>query len=166
MSHDKAGHKVKYKIKKFNSEKALESRETDDPEPDEVSEFEKNVFLNEGIGAIWDLTTGLAAPTEYNNANATIGVGNGTTSEDSAQGGLQGGSTSYQGMDTGYPSRSSTTVTFYSTFGGTEAKFAWEEFTVSNANDNTGENINRKVSAQGTKAAGTTWEIEIQLTIA
>lgn len=157
---DKAGHEAKFKLKKYNTRDSQDKRE-----PDEILEFEDNVFLDEGIGAIWDLATGLGSPNVFNNTNTNIGVGNGTTAEDSTQTGLQGGSTAFASMDTGYPSRSGTTVTFYCTFGGTEANFAWEELTVVNDVDDTGLNINRKAKSMGTKVSGQEWEVEVQLTI-
>ena len=160
MNLDEAGHEAKFRIKKYNTDEARRTGE-----PDEISEFKDNVFLEEGIGAIWDLATGLGSPTVFNEANSYIGVGNGTASEDATHSGLQGGSTFYKGMDTGFPSRSGTTITWRATFGDTEANFSWEEFTVANGSSDTALNINRKQSSQGTKSSGATWELEVKLTI-
>lgn len=160
MSKDKAGHEAKFKIRKFNTKEAKESGE-----PDEISEFEDNVFLDEGIGAIWDAITGLSSPTVFSEANTYLGVGDGTATEDSTHTGLQGANTSYISVDAGYPSRSGTTVTWRATFTGTDANFDWKEFTVANGSSDAAININRKQSGQGTKSSGSTWELEVQLTI-
>ena len=131
-----------------------------------VSEFEQNVLLNEGINnVLLPALCGTSSPTVYDNANANLGVGSdGTTSESASQTGLQGASTAFAAMDTGYPSVGSQTATWQATFGGTEANQDWKEFTVVNAVDDTGDNLNRKVSDQGTKASGQTWVLTLEIT--
>jgi len=121
-----------------------------------------NVFLNSGIGEIWDLVTGTSA-NHFDNANSQLGVGDGTTAEDPTQTDLQGVSTAYVGMDTGYPSRTAQTLSFRSTFDGATANFAWEECVVKHAVSAIC--INRKVQSMGTKASGTTWVLTLDLTI-
>ena len=130
------------------------------------SRFERNVFLNEGIQQIWDDVCGLATVTKWDNANARVGVGDDSaTAEDATQTGLIGTNTAFASMDSGYPTRTDQTVDFRGTFGGTEANFAWEEFTVDNgATDDI--NLCRKLSSQGTKTSGQTWILTISLTIA
>ncbi len=127
--------------------------------------IEGNLLLNEGINAMLTL---LAAGTEtaYNNANARIGVGDSTTAEAASQTGLQAATNFlYKAMDAGYPTfGTNQQIVFRSTFGGTEANFAWNEFTVDNGPTPT-KNLNRKVSAQGTKASGQTWQITLTITI-
>ncbi len=133
-------------------------------QPYKVSEVEGNIGLNEGIAELLDLACGLGTPTAYNNANARVGVGDSTTAEAATQTGLLGTNTAFKAMDATYPSRSAQTVSFRGTFGGTEANFAWQEFTVDNgATPN--KNLVRKVSAQGTKTSGQTWELTIQITM-
>lgn len=135
-------------------------------QPYEVSEFEGNLLLNEGIGELLDLLCGLGAPTAFSNANARLGVGDSSTAEAATQTGLQAASNkTYKAMEAAYPSRTNQTVTFRSVFGGTDANYAWNEFTVVNAADDTGKNLNRKVSAQGTKASGQTWTLDLTLTL-
>lgn len=126
--------------------------------------FEGNVCLNEGIQAFEDLLAGLSSPTPWNNANARVGVGESSVSESATHTGLQGASKVFKGMDTGFPSRSNQTVTWRGTFGGAEANQAWNEFTVVNASSDTGTNLNRKVSAQGTKTSGQTWILSVSIT--
>jgi hypothetical protein len=128
------------------------------------SEIAGNVLLNEGIALLLDLLIG-AGGTAYNNANARIGVGESSTAEAASQTGLQGSTLTYRTMETSYPSRSGQTVTWRAVFGSSEANNAWNEFTVVNAGSDTGTNLNRKVSAQGTKASGQVWTVDISLTI-
>jgi len=45
-----------------------------------------------------------------------------------------------------------------------DANYDWNEFTVANANSNAGDNLNRKTSTQGTKAAGQTWTLDLTIT--
>ena len=130
------------------------------------SEFKGNVLLNEGINnVLTQVLAGLSSPTVYDEANASLGVGtDGTTSESASQSGLQGGTTTHKGMSSGYPSASSQTITWQSEFGGTEGSHDWKEFTVVNGADDTGDNLNRKVSDQGSKADGQTWTLTLEIT--
>lgn len=135
-------------------------------QPFETSEFDGNLFLNEGIGEMLDLAFGLGTPTAYNNANARLGVGDSSTAEAATQTGLQAVTNkTYKAMEAGYPQRSNQTVTLRSIFGANDANYAWNEFTVVNAADDTGKNFNRKVSAQGTKAVGQVWTLDLTLTV-
>lgn len=128
------------------------------------SEIEGNVLLNEGIQLLLDLLIG-AGGTAYNNANARIGVGESSASESAAHTGLQGSTTTFRAMESGYPQRSGQTVTWRAVFGADDANNAWNEFTVVNAASDSGVNLNRRVSAQGTKASGQTWTVDVSLTI-
>ncbi len=124
----------------------------------------EDVFLNEGINAIWTLVCG-GSETAFNNSNARVGVGNGTATEDATQTGLQGTSTAFAAMDTGYPTfGSDQKAMFKGTFGDGQAEFAWEEFTVDNgATPN--KNLHRKVVSKGTKPTGETWVLTIELSL-
>jgi hypothetical protein len=130
------------------------------------SVFEGNVLLNEGINnVLWPLVLNTASPSPYDNANARIGVGDGTTAATASQTGLQGTNKTFKGMDTGYPSSGSQKATWQSTFTGTEANHGWQEFTVVNAVDDTGDNLNRRVSDQGSKAEGQEWILVLEITL-
>ena len=153
-------HKTKWIISKFKSDDDFKKNK-----PFERVEIDGNLFLNEGIGEIWDLACGLSTPTAFNNANARIGVGDGTVAEDAAQTGLQGTNKAFVGMEAGYPQRSGNTVTFRSVFDGDTGNFSWQEFTIVNGADDTAVNMNRKVSNQGTKASGQTWTIDLQVSL-
>lgn len=127
------------------------------------SVFEGNVLLNEGITALLNLLTG-ETETAYSNANAYLGVGESTTAAAASQTGLQGSSKTYKAMESGYPSISGQTVTFRSVFGADDANNAWQEFTVVNASSDAGDNLNRKVDDQGTKASGQSWTLDLEIT--
>lgn len=130
------------------------------------SVIDGNILLAEGIGEVWDLVCGLGSPIAFSNANAYIGVGDSTTAESAAHTDLQAASNkTYKAMSATYPQRSGTTVTFQSAFASGDANYAWQEFTVSNTSAGTGKNLNRKVSAQGTKASGQTWTVQLQITL-
>jgi hypothetical protein len=116
--------------------------------------FEGNLGLNEGLQELIDIVCGLGTPTKWDNANARLGVGNSNTAADATQNGLQGATKTFKAMDTGYPSRSAQTAEWRATYGSAEGNHAWEEFTVVNAADDTGDNLNRKVESKGTKVSG------------
>jgi hypothetical protein len=61
--------------------------------------------------------------------------------------------------------RSAQTITWRAVFASGDANYAWNEFTIVNASTDTGTNLNRKTSAQGTKASGQTWTLDVTLTI-
>lgn len=131
----------------------------------EAPVIQGNLALNEGIAELLLLLTGGTA-TAYNNTNARIGVGDSSTAESASQTGLQAATNKlWKAMDATYPTIASQTVTFKSTFGTSEANFAWNEFTVVNASDDTGDNLNRKVSAKGTKVSGETWIAQVDITV-
>lgn len=135
-------------------------------DPFEVSRIPYNSLLNEGIGAMWDLICGLGSPTAFSAANARIGVGDSSTAAAATQTALQATTNKlFKAMESGYPSRSNQTVTFRSVFGAAEANFAWNEFSVANGADDTAVNMNRLVSAQGTKASGQTWTVDVAITL-
>ena len=123
-----------------------------------------NVLLNEGITALQNLLVG-NAETNFGNANAYIGVGDDATAAAASQTGLQAATNKlYKAMGASYPSIASQTTTWRSVFGSAEANFAWNEFTVANGSSDAADNLNRLVSAQGTKASGQTWTIDVAIT--
>ena len=129
-----------------------------------TSEIEGNLLLNEGIAELIDLLIGVTA-TAYNNANTRIGVGDSNTAASAEQTGLQAVTNKlWKGMESGYPANASQKVTFRSVFGSADANYSWQEFTVVNSADDAGDNLNRKVSDQGTKASGQTWTVDLEIT--
>lgn len=170
MIEEKATMKKKWTIRRYNSHQDFLDGNLPETIIDATgkvllgkSVFEGNVLLNEGIAELLLLLTGGTA-TAYSNANAYLGVGESTTAAAASQTGLSGSSKTYKGMETSYPSISSQTVTFRSIFGSADANNAWQEFTVVNASSDTGDNLNRKVDDQGTKASGQTWTLDLAIT--
>jgi len=133
---------------------------------EQFTEFEKNLFLNEGINELWTILCS-AGGTKFDNSNAYTGVGDSATAADATQTGLQAAVNKlYKAMEAGFPTYgTSQKATWKSSFGSAEANFAWNEFTVANGNSDAAKNLNRKVSAQGTKTSGQTWELTIELSI-
>lgn len=98
------------------------------------------------------------------NYTGTGGTGNGSyMTASAADTGLTGTAT-YKAMEATYPQIASQTTTWRSVFGTTDANLEWLEFTVGNANSNAGDNLNRRLSVQGTKAAGQTWTLDLAIT--
>ena len=126
--------------------------------------FEANVALNEGLQELIDIICGLGSPTEWDNTNARLGVGDSNAAEDAAQTGLQGSNKSFKAMDATYPQRSNQTAEWRATFGSAEGNHGWREFTVVNAADDSGKNLNRKTTDKGTKTSGETWTLSLKIT--
>ena len=134
------------------------------PHAYELRLIEGNLLLNEGITALQNLLIG-AAETAFNNANSYLGVGDSSTAASAGQTGLQASTNKlYKAMETSYPTISSQTTTWRSVFGSSEANFAWNEFTVASGNSDAADNLNRKVSAEGTKASGQVWTLDLAVT--
>jgi len=124
-----------------------------------------NLLLNEGINALWTLAAG-GSETAYNNANAELVVGDSSSAEAATQTDLQAATNKlFKAMDTGYPTYGTAQkITFRSSFAGGDANYAWNEFSVRNGNT-ANKNLNRKVSAQGTKTSGQTWQLTLEITL-
>jgi len=158
---EKATWRRVWTIRKYANDEAFAQGE-----PFEVARIDGNLLLNEGIGEMWDLICGLGTPTAFSNANARIGVGDSSTAAAATQTGLQASTNKlYKGMETSYPSRTGQTVTFRAVFGSAEANFAWNEFSIANGASDSAINLNRLVSAQGTKASGQTWTVDVAISL-
>lgn len=129
--------------------------------PYEVIEGEGNCLLNTGIDEMWDLIIGDSA-NHFSNAKAQIGVGDSSTAAVATQTDLLGDSKTYKGMETGYPTSTTQKATFKSSFGPTDANYAWEEWVVKHSDS--AKCLNRKVDAMGTKNGGT-WTLEVSITL-
>ncbi|MHB1418491.1 MAG: hypothetical protein ACYCX4_02725 [Bacillota bacterium] len=155
---DKGKWRADWKIEKYHGDAIPENLFA-------VEHIPGNLLLNDGITLLLNLLIG-AAGTAYNNANARIGVGDSTTAAAATQTGLQAAvNKAWKAMDATYPQVAGQTVTFRSTFGVAEANYAWKEFTVVNAADDTGTNLNRKVEDHGVKASGDSWVISLTISI-
>ncbi len=134
----------------------------------EHTDIDGNLLLEEGVSALSDLIAVGGAQTAWNNANARLGVGDSAVAEAASQTALQAAVNKlWKAMDATYPQKGTLAqrkTVWRSTFATTEANFAWNEFTVVNAVDDTGTNLNRKVSAQGTKPSTQTWVLTLEIT--
>ncbi len=135
--------------------------------PYEVIEMEHNALLNTGIDKIWDLVTGVASGAAhiYDNAAAQIGVGDSTVAAAATQTDLQAASTAtktYKAMEAGYPTSTTQKATFKSSFGSSDANYAWQEWVVKQGTSTVC--LNRKVESLGTKSSGT-WTLEVDITL-
>lgn len=148
----------------------IEKRESDvawlaGADPFDSVAFEGNLLLNEGIAEMWDLIIGAAA-TAFNNANSYLGVGDSATAAAATDTGLIAAvNEAYVAMEATYPQRTAETVDFRSVFDGSTGNFAWNEFSAANANSDAGDNMNRLVSAQGTKTTGQSWTLTLSITL-
>lgn len=104
------------------------------------------------------------AVTAYNNANAYLAAGDGTTAFAATQTDLQGTNKTRKAMDATYPTRSTNVLTFRSTFATGDANYAWEEWGVFNASSG-GTMLSRKVEALGTKASTQSWQFTATITV-
>ena len=134
--------------------------------PDEIVKIKKNLLLNEGINQLWTILCS-SGGTKFDNSNAYLGVGDSSTAAAASQTGLQASTNKlYKAMDSGFPTYGTLQkATFQSTFGESEANFAWNEFTVANGNSDSATNLNRKVESAGTKSGGT-WELTLEIELA
>jgi hypothetical protein len=166
---DLAKHKTKWTIEKFKGDfKTREEAIAAGAELLETLEFEDNLLLNEGINWAWQaLCSGGTSMTLFDNGHAYIGVGDSNTAEAATQTGLQASTNkTYKAMDASYPTYgSSQQAVWRSTFGSSDANYAWNEITVANGSSDASVNLNRKVQSMGTKASGTTWVATLTITL-
>lgn len=139
------------------------------PEPFEVIEREGNLLTYGGASILWGLLIGEGLTT-FANANAHIGVGDGTAAAGATQTDLQGTNKTRKSMDSTYPQHTDGTgassnaqVVFRATFGAGDANHGWKEWGVFNASS-AGRMLNRKAEDLGTKASGT-WTLTITLSL-
>lgn len=159
------GWKAQWRVDKYHGDLPT-GKDRKDHKPYEVIEREGNLLLREGIGEMWDLITGVGG-TAYSEANARIGVGNGNAVAVDTQTALQGGSTAFKAMESGYPTSAESpdvSAIFRSSFASGEGNFAWEEWSIDNGSS-PNKNLNRKAESLGTKVSGTTWVFTVTLTL-
>ncbi len=155
--HDSLKYRTRWTLRKYADEAA---RLAD--KPYDVMVVDGNMLLNAGIALLWDLAVG-AGGTAWGNASARIGVGDSTTAEAAGQSGLQAAANkTYKAMAASYPQRSGQKMTWRAVFQAADANFDWREFVV----DNGATALNRKVQNLGTKAAGSEWTLDVEITLA
>ena len=95
--------------------------------------------------------------TNYNNTNARLGVGDSSTAFADTQTDLQAATNKLRkAMEATFPTRSVREITWKSSFGASEANWAWLENGVFNA-ASAGEMLARDVENLGTKASPAVW---------
>lgn len=157
---DRLRYGTEWKIRRWRSEKDHRSG----ADPYSVSEFKKNLLLNEGINELFTLICS-SSGTKFDNTNARLGVGNSNAAEGAGQTALQGGTTTFKAMDGGFPTYgTSQKATWRATFQAGDGNHSWDEFTVDNGAA-ANKNLNRKVSAQGVKTNGQVWELTLEITL-
>lgn len=121
-----------------------------------ITDAGRNHLVQAGIGA---------GVTAFNNANAYIGVGDSSTAFAAGQTDLQAATNKLRkAMDATYPSGAANVITFRSTFGTSDANFAWNEWGTFNASSGS-TMLNRKVESLGTKTNTQTWQFTVTLTV-
>lgn len=99
-------------------------------------------------------------------STAHLGVGDSNTAFAASQTDLQASTNRLRkAMDASYPTRSSGTLTFRSTFNTAEANWAWAEWGVFDA-ASSGIMYGRKVEALGAKTSAQTWQLTATVTVA
>ena len=166
QSKEIVNHKTRITIEKFANDEAVKKGISYDKSVLDafLNPEDNNMLVNAGINAFTNLLAG-AGGTAFNNANSYIGVGDSSTAESAAQTDLQAATNKLRkAMNATYPlSGTSQKITFQADFTSAEANYAWNEFAVFNASS-AGTMLNRKVSSQGTKTAGQTWRITLEIT--
>jgi hypothetical protein len=136
-------------------------------DPFDVVESEGNLLLWNGMRGIWLGLWGSPVPYgPYNSTYAQIGVGDSSTAATASQTDLLGSNKTYIAMDSTYPQISGSTPpsnTYQSSFGSAQANYAWNEFVLKSTYNSYC--LNRKVQSLGTKTAGTTWVLQMILTM-
>lgn len=155
--HDTLKYRTRWTVRKY----ACEADRLADKPYDTVV-VDGNMLLNAGIALLWELAIGVGG-TAWNNANARLGVGDSTTAEAAGQTDLQAAvNKTYRPMAATYPQRSAQKVTWRAVFQAAHANYDWREFVV----DNGAIALNRKVQNLGTKAAGSEWTLDVEITLA
>ena len=109
-----------------------------------------------------DLIIGAGNP--YNSTGAYIGVGDSTTAFAVTQTDLQGANKHREAMKTGFPTRTTNTISFESRFEEADAVYTWNEVGLFN-DASSGTMLTRILASQGLKPNDEIWDYEIQLTI-
>jgi hypothetical protein len=131
-----------------------------------------------GASCLWQCligngtATGAQTLTYFNNGNAHAAVGDSSTAAAATQTDLQASTNKLRkAQDATYPQHTDATtsgaasIVFRSTFGSSDANFAWAEWAIFNGSSG-GRMLNRKVESLGTKASGSSWVLTLTLTLA
>jgi hypothetical protein len=150
----------RFRIKKFTSQADFEAGNAYDEH-----QIGENLLLNEGINELFTILCSTSSGTKFDNTNAYIGVGDSDTAAAATQTDLQATVNKlYVAMDAGFPTfGTDEEAVFQSTFGASDANFAWKEFTVANGSSGTAKNLDRLVQNEGTKTSGQIWQLSLTI---
>jgi len=124
-----------------------------------------NALTNEGINELLTILGSASSGTKFDNTNAYLAVGTGSGAADTGDTEATFTAIVPKAMEATFPTYGTfQKITFKSIYGSADANQAWDEFGVMNAST-AGKLLNRKVSAQGTKVAGQTWELTLEITL-
>lgn len=142
--------------------------------PAAVEEQEGNLLMYGGVSCLWEALIGATRTGNqlpFDNTNAYLGVGDSSTAEAATQTDLQASSNKLRkAMDATYPQHTDGTtsgaasIVYKSTFGTSDANFAWQEWGLFNGSS-AGRMLNRKVSSLGTKTSAASWAFTITLSL-
>ncbi len=131
-------------------------------------QHEGNILVNVGVTAIWRIIASIATvPGLYSNSLAKVCTGTGVGAAVFADSQATFTARVDKAMDGGYPQLANKNGTndlcaWKGTYGSADANQAWNEFGVLNG-DVTPVLLNRFVTSKGTKVAGETWTLEIDI---
>lgn len=181
LLHELAKWRVKFSIDKYVGDWTPEQIANGEAEYAKYERYESegNLLMNGGVSCLWQALigngTGTAGQTltYFNNGNAAIGVGDNNTAAAATQNDLQASTNKLRkAMDASNPAHTdgttsgSQSIQFKSTFGTSDANWAWEEWAVFNSpTAATGRMLNRKVQSMGTKTSLATWVATVTITI-
>jgi hypothetical protein len=149
--------------------------------PLQVFEWDHNMLVRGGASLMWEYAIGLGSTAaanakKYVNATAALGVGNSTVAATNIQLALQAASSRQlvKALTGGFPTHTTGStaatvadVVFKSTFGVTEANFAWAEFGLFNKATTTARRmLTRKVQALLTKTSAASATLTLTITLA
>lgn len=147
--------------------------------PDEILEVAGNLLTTAGLDRLTSLFIG-AGGQAFTNSRAAVGVGNSSTAatvSDTSLGGNSAGNSYWQAPDVSNPTQSNGTISCSSTFGASDANFAWNEWGLGIATaavtanavfataTTSGILINHKVQSMGTKVDPAIWTLAASITI-
>lgn len=175
--HDAITWKCKWSVATYAGDWTAEQIDSGAVLPVMVEHYEDNLLMYGGVSNIWQCLIGNGTATAaqtltyFNNGNAHIAVGDSSTAEAATQTDLQAASNKLRkAMDATYPSHTdgttsgAATVTFRSTFGTSDANWAWNEWGIFNGSSG-GRMLNRKVASLGTKTSAETKQVTVTITL-
>jgi len=156
---EKASEKATWRITKYANDKDYKAGKFY-----EEVRFIENILVNQGINEVFTLIASDSSGTRFANAYARLVVGTGTSAAAATDVFATFTSGTTKIMMAGFPTYGTDQKAVWkSSFGGDEANQAWDEFGV--LNQLGGSLLNRKVSSQGTKISGQTWELELEISL-